>query len=332
MSVALHLLLALLLLFLIHRSAQETRPLPPVTVVIVPRDEVRGLPPLRGASGDGGRPSRGATPSGGQGGRGGHGHGIALLHPGALFDDRWSPPSLRGIGAPHSGPTLGQVLDEHFRREAIASAGGPHGVDRRHGEFSQPTDSIDGIPDLGSGQPGDPRIPGSGGVDIAAVIARDGVTLQSKDRIERGQIHPFLAAAKDRIENCWLPTAADVNAAMYGVPGWKVPDRGCSKGAHWRYQVARVQVVYDPSGKQLSFRLVGGTVGRNLAERVESAVDQAGMPQVPAELLDEKGVLRVAWNVYLDDYRGCGLIGQGASHGKPGGDKIIGIVELDTVD
>ena len=192
--------------------------------------------------------------------------------------------------------------------------------------FGHATDSIDGIPSLGTGERGDPRIPGSGGVDIAAVMSRDGRVAQAQTRAVQGQVHPFLFAAKERIEECWLPVASDVRAL--GAP-IRVEDRNCAAQEHLRFHVARVHAVYDAQGARLSFSVVGAPVSRDLKSRVERAVEEAGMPAIPPELLNRDGVLRLAWNVYVDDFSRCGLVGRGANAHKPGGDEFIGIVELD---
>lgn len=199
--------------------------------------------------------------------------------------------------------------------------------------FAAPTDAIDGVPDLGSGAPGDPRIPGSGGVDIAAVARRDGVVGTARLRASQGQVHPYLKDAKDQLENCWLPVAADA-AALAGNPDARaasrqVPDPGCAAGAHVRFRIARVEAVYDASGTRLAFRLVGASTVKDLAVRVRDAFDRTPMPDVPPELLGDDGRLHVAWNVFLDDYSMCNLLGEGANAHKPGGDTYIGIVELD---
>lgn len=286
---------------------------PPMQIVIADP-----IPPPQRESGS---PSKGE-------GAGGRANGTASQH--ALPP----APSPREEG---SEKTAGQALAP-FRdvRDLIDESNAKTGAERpelglaarraRDQGFGHATDSIDGIPSLGTGERGDPRIPGSGGVDIAAVMSRDGRVAQAQTRAVQGQVHPFLFAAKERIEECWLPVASDVRAL--GAP-IKVEDRSCRTQAHLRYHVARVHAVYDARGARLSFSVVGAPVSRDLKSRVERAVEEAGMPAIPPELLDREGVMRLAWNVYVDDFSMCGLIGRGANAHKPGGDEFIGIVELD---
>jgi hypothetical protein len=196
----------------------------------------------------------------------------------------------------------------------------------------QPDDSIDGLPRLGSGEPGDPLIPGSGGVDIAKVITRDGRVAQAQERARQGTIHPFIGEVKDRIETCWLPVAADANLM---TDFFEVPDPVCAKKFHLRRKAGRVFTIHDQAGSRLAIEIDTGPDGaaqallKGIRDKIRIAFEQAGMREVPVELLDDRGLLRLAWNVYIDDYRWCGLMGGGANAHKPGGDEIIGIVELD---
>ena len=313
----------------------ETRP--PMTVVIVPREVIERpflASPRPAASGVKAPPARAA----------------AAASPGAATPlpapTKTNAPAAVAVAEPSepAGPgatDLAVVVSQRRERaiaEAIAPTGerlGPwRGATGTPGGPRSPTDSIDGRPRLGSGEAGDPRIPGSGNVDIARVVERDGVVAQAQERARQGQVHPFLGAVKDRVEECWLPVAADADSVTRYVA---VEDGVCAKGFHLRHNVGRVYAIYDPKGTRVAIELDTGhdgaaaTLLRHLRDRVQRAFDEAGMRDVPPELLDEDGLLRVAWNVFIDDYRQCDTFGEGANAHKPGGDEIIGIVELDGV-
>lgn len=252
-------------------------------------------------------------------------------------DAEKTSPSASPAATPAGGVVgiLAERRDQAIR-EALSPTGERlvpwRGLTGTPGGPRSPTDSIDGIPHLGTGEPGDPRVRGSGNVDIAVVVQRDGLVAQAQERARQGQVHPFLGAVKERVEECWLPVVADADSVTRYVA---MEDGVCAKGFHLRRNVGRVHAIYDPKGTRLAIELDTGADGsaavllRRIQERVARAFDEAGMREVPPELLDENGLLRVAWNVYIDDYRGCDLQGRGANAHKPGGDEIIGIVELD---
>lgn len=230
-------------------------------------------------------------------------------------------------------PGLSGIIDEHFRREREkagqdASVSGPRDPRaRRPGATA--TDQLDGIADLGSGEPGDPRIPGAGPVDIGQVLSRDATVAIAQQRAAEGVVHPFLCDVKERIEQEWDPKPADI-AALSNPE--KIFDPVCAAGYHKRFKVARILAVYDAAGTRIRFSIVGAPMGRNLEKRVEKAVDDAGMHPPPKELLDVEGHLRLAWNVFLDDYSGCNLVGTD-SRGKRayGMSYTVGVVELEGV-
>lgn len=335
-SAAGHLLLAWWILPRLGSVVVVPEERPPMTVVIVSRDVLVA-------------PRSAATPpptSEREGGRRGEGE---ITKRAVAADEAFAispsppPPSLREGGDPSPEGGASESIAETIarrRERAIAEAISPtgerlvpwRGATGTPGGPRSPTDSIDGRPRLGTGEPGDPRIPGSGNVDIAKVVERDGVVAQAQERARQGQVHPFLGAVKDRVEECWLPVAADADSVTRYVA---VEDGVCAKGYHLRHNVGRVYAIYDPKGMRVAIELdtghdgAAGTLIRRLRDRVQRAFDEAGMRDVPPELLDKDGLLRVAWNVYIDDYRECDLQGRGANAHKPGGDEIIGIVELD---
>lgn len=197
-----------------------------------------------------------------------------------------------------------------------------------------PTDSIDGIPRLGSGDPGDPRIPGSGGVDIAKVISHDARVNTGKLRAQEGQIHPFVAALKREIEKGWRPDGQDIRAIKKITKGESVRDPVCARGAHDRYLVARVFVTYGSDGTPLDYNISGSTVSRDIKGRILRAVREPRLrDRIPPTILNAEGTLHLAWNVYADDYTGCGLIGKGSDGrvAKAGQPYIVGVVELDSM-
>src|SRR5579859_224823 len=164
---------------------------------------------------------------------------------------------------PHS---LLEMIEEHFRKETFAppEPGSTPTARRDSPTWGEETDSLDGVPHLGSGEPGDPRIPGSGGVDIAKVLRRDAIVAQAQCRAAAGQVHPFLGEAKSRIEDHWLPVAADLGALPNTRATPITPDHGCP---YYRYRVGRVLAIYDSQGNQLSVTVVDVPHDRQLAER-----------------------------------------------------------------
>ena len=331
-SAAGHLLLGALVLPRL-RGIEMPRAPQGIAVVMVPR-EARLSPPVPVPASGAPAPSAVAGEA-----RATNGDRTDATPSGTSKDAAGVAAGVRAGGADGQDVDVRVALREHGQR-SLAEALVP-GRERRvpwsgapgtPGGPRQPTDSIDGRARLGSGEPGDPRIPGSGGVDIAAVITRDGAVAQARERARQGQVHPFLGAVKARLEECWLPTVADANAVSAATP---VSDPVCAKGYHLRRNVGRVFAIYDAKGARLAFeidtRRDGGAAMllRAFRERIRRAFDDTGMEEVPIELLDDRGLLRLAWNVYIDDYRGCNLVGRGANAHKPGGDEIIGIVELD---
>lgn len=341
-SAAGHALLARVLLPRIGNVEVVATPAEPMTVVLVPRESLAPMamaetrPPTRPVASLRENGERVASHRE-------NGERVASLRENGEEDTRPSTrpvPSLRENGEGNGEETDLAVALFERREETLREALSPtgerlvpwRGASGTPGGPRSPTDSIDGRARLGSGEPGDPRIPGSGNVDIVAVVERDGLVAQAQERARQGQVHPFLGAVKDRVETCWLPVVADAESVTRYVA---VEDGVCAKGFHLRRNVGRVFAIYDPKGARIAIELDTGhdgaaaTLLRRMTERVRAAFDEAGMRDVPPELLDEEGLLRVAWNVYIDDYRGCGLQGRGANAHKPGGDEIIGIVELD---
>lgn len=228
-------------------------------------------------------------------------------------------------------PTIEGLVDDHFRREREdfgrnPNDGGPHDP-RMLKPGATVTDQLDGIADLGTGEPGDPRIPGAPAIDIGKVLTRDATVVAAREHVAEGQMPQFLCDVKDRIEKEWDPSVADSNVLANPQ---HVPDPVCDAGYHLRFKVARVLAVYDATGSRVSFRIVGATESRNLHARLSKALDDAGMRPPPADLLDGEGHLRVAWNVFVDSYPGCHLFGNDGRGKKAyGANFTVGIVELD---
>ena len=230
-------------------------------------------------------------------------------------------------------PGVSGMIDEHFRRERESfgenpNDGGPHDP-RMLRPGATVTDQLDGIADLGSGEPGDPRIPGAGPVDIGKVLTRDAVVASSREHTAEGRVPQFLCDVKNRIEKEWDPSPRD--ASVLSDPE-RIADPVCDAGYHLRFKVARVLAVYDATGARVSFNIVGATQSRNLHDRIARALDSAGMKPPPPDLLDGEGNLRLAWNVFVDSYAGCHLVGtDGRGKHADGGAFTVGIVELDGV-
>lgn len=239
------------------------------------------------------------------------------------------PPAERGTERSVSDAARAYYETE---RQRILSERSSDSHPREDPRLRRPTDSIDGVPNLGTGAPGDPRIPGSGGVDIGEVAARDAEVGIARLRAREGLIHPFIARVKREMEKGWRPEPADVTALR--VEPQSIADPVCAKGHHERYRVARVFAVYDARGAPLRLRVDGAPVARNLRERIRNAAGRADLRRkIPPELLDDDQTLRLAWNVYLDDYTGCGLFGRGSDGtvARPGEPYVVGVIELDGV-
>jgi hypothetical protein len=238
-------------------------------------------------------------------------------------------PDRRGSIAATSG--IDGLLRDHFQRQQEAFGenpgdGGPHDQ-RMLKPGATVTDQLDGIPDLGSGEPGDPRIPGAGPVDIQKVLTRDAMVAASRERVDRGIMHPFVLDMKHRMESEWDPVPDDMGALSN--PEY-VPDAVCASKYHLRLMGAGVLAFYDAAGDRLRIQILGAPVERHLHDRIARAVDDAGMSPPPPELLDGEGHMRVAWNVFLDSYQGCNLVGTDGNGRKANGANFTrGIIELD---